>query len=56
MLTSCQVNSIPIATWKLFRKLCIEEGVSANRKMLRLIEAEVSRHEGAEEFKKSKQD
>ena len=56
MLTSCQVTSIPSEIWKLFRKICIEEEISANRKMLRLIEVEVGRHEGAKEFEELKED
>jgi hypothetical protein len=45
---SCQVTSIPIATWKKFRKLCIEESMSVNQKVTMLIEAEVARQAGGE--------
>ncbi len=47
-VVSCQVTAIPIATWKTFRKLCIEEGVSVNHKVKMLIEAEVARQAGEE--------
>jgi hypothetical protein len=47
-VVSCQVSSIPVATWKKFRKICIEEGVSINQKMKMLIEAEVARQASEE--------
>ncbi len=47
-VVSCQVTAIPIAIWKTFRKLCIEEGVPVNHKVKMLIEAEVIRQVSGE--------
>jgi hypothetical protein len=44
--TSCQVTKIPLITWKVFRKQCIEAEVSCNKRLLQLIEADVATEQG----------
>lgn len=40
-MSSCQVTGIPKEVWRAFRRLCLEEGISANRKLVQVIEAMV---------------
>jgi len=40
-MASCQITGIPDQTWRAFRRLCLDENISANRKIRELIEAEV---------------
>jgi hypothetical protein len=40
-LSSCQITGIKNETWRAFRLICLEEGISANRKLRQLIEAQV---------------
>ena len=40
-MSSCQITGIPSETWRAFRRLCLEEGISANRKLVQVIEAMV---------------
>jgi hypothetical protein len=39
--------------WAKFRQQCIQEGLSANRKVKMLIEAEVARHASEEKSNKT---
>ena len=50
MTTSCQVTGMNKEMWAKFRQQCIQEGLSANRKVKMLIEAEVARHHNAEDL------
>lgn len=54
-MASCQITGIPYETWRAFRHMCLEEGISANRKLLQLIEAEVENHEVEMELRKLKE-
>ena len=38
-----RIRELDPDTWKRFRLLCLEQGVSANQKLLGLIEAEVEK-------------
>ena len=40
-MSSCQITGIPSEVWRTFRRLCLDEGISANRKLLQVIEAMV---------------
>lgn len=40
-MSSVQVTGIPNDVWLVFRRQCLDEGVSANRKLRQLIEAQV---------------
>jgi len=40
-MSSCQITGIPKEVWRSFRRLCLEEGISANRKLVQVIEAMV---------------
>lgn len=48
-MTSCQVTGIEKSIWVRFRQKCLSEGVSANQKVRRMIEAEVFSRDGAGE-------
>jgi hypothetical protein len=50
-MSSCQITNIPKDVWRAFRFLCLKEGISANRKLLQLIEAEVLAAGGGTEIK-----
>jgi hypothetical protein len=41
-VSSYQITGIPQDVWKAFRRMCLEQNVSANRKLQELIEAEVA--------------
>ena len=41
-MASCQVTGIPQELWLAFRRMCLEEGISANRKLGQLIETQVA--------------
>jgi hypothetical protein len=41
-MTSCQVTGIAKNIWVRFRQKCLSEGISANQKVRKMIEAEVS--------------
>lgn len=41
-MAAFQISGIPENTWRAFRLMCLEENVSANRKLRELIEAQVS--------------
>jgi hypothetical protein len=45
-MSSYQITGISNETWRAFRRMCLEEGISANRKLLQIIEAEVKLAEG----------
>ncbi len=45
-MKSCQITGIPSDVWLAFRRMCLEEGISANRKLLQIIEAEVGMLDG----------
>ena len=45
-MSSCQITGIPQEVWRAFRRMCLEEGISANRKLLQIIEAQVKLAEG----------
>ena len=45
-MASCQITGIPDQTWRAFRRICLDEGVSANRKLRELIEIEVRLADG----------
>ena len=51
-MASCQITDIPSDTWRAFRFLCLEEGVSANKKLRQLIEARVEMAGGGIDGKK----
>jgi hypothetical protein len=53
-MSSCQITGIPNETWRAFRRMCLEEGISANRKLLQLIEAEVGMLDGGMDGKAAK--
>ena len=38
MYTSCQITGIKREIWKRFRQICIMDGISANKKLVRMIE------------------
>ena len=40
-MSSYQITGISNETWRAFRRICLEEGISANRKLRELVEAEV---------------
>lgn len=40
-MSSCQITGIPSDVWRAFRRICLEEGISANRKLRELIEAQM---------------
>jgi hypothetical protein len=48
-MTSCQVTGIAKNIWVRFRQKCLSEGVSANQKIRRMIEAEAFSGEDGEE-------
>jgi hypothetical protein len=41
-VSSYQITGIPQDVWKAFRRMCLEESISANRKLRELIQAEVA--------------
>ncbi len=41
-MSSYQITDIPKETWRAFRRICLEESISANRKLRELIEVEVA--------------
>jgi ribosomal protein S21 len=41
-MSSCQITGISDETWRAFRRICLDEGISANRKLREIIEAEVT--------------
>jgi hypothetical protein len=45
-MSSYQITGISNETWRAFRRICLEEGISANRKLRELVEAEVAMEEG----------
>lgn len=49
-MSSVQVTGIASDIWKAFRRLCLEEGISANHKLRQLIEAQVALAEGEEQL------
>jgi hypothetical protein len=51
-MKSFQITGIPQDVWKAFRRMCLEENVSANRKLQELIQAEVAQG-GTETRRKS---
>lgn len=42
-MASCQITGIQDDVWREFRRICLEENISANRKLRELIQAEVAR-------------
>jgi hypothetical protein len=42
-MSSCQITGISDETWRAFRRICLDEGISANRKLREIIEAEVAK-------------
>lgn len=46
--TSCQITGLRKDLWIEFRQQCIREGISLNKKVKMLIEAEVARRKPAE--------
>jgi hypothetical protein len=45
-MASTQITGIPSNTWLAFRRICLEEGISANQKLRQLIESQVELAEG----------
>ncbi len=37
-MASCQITDLPSDIWLAFRRLCLDEKISANRKLRQLIE------------------
>lgn len=52
-MASCQVTGIPNEIWQAFRFACLKEGISANRKLLRLIREHIEQADGGIEGTKS---
>jgi hypothetical protein len=51
-MKSFQITGIPQDVWKAFRRMCLHENISANRKLQELIETEVAQG-GAETRRKN---
>jgi hypothetical protein len=49
VMSSVQVTGIASEIWKAFRRLCLEEGISANQKLRQLIESQVALASGKEQ-------
>ena len=47
-MRSCQITGIPQEVWLAFRRMCLEQNISANRKIRELIEAQVALADGEE--------
>lgn len=47
-LVSFQINGIPKSIWKLLKKRCVEQEISANKLLLKLIAEEAARQMGDE--------
>ena len=52
IMAETRIRNLPDDVWRRFRVICLEAGISANKRLIQLIEAEVKRVDKAEAKKK----